>query len=73
MQNMYLKPNVALTIAFSISTPLNFQTFLENLDPFPDKSTNEIEKYLYDKSLEIEPRNPSDKKKSVTITNILAK
>ena len=39
--------------------------FLENLDPFPDMLTNDpneqIEKYLFDTSLEIEPKNAKPK------------
>ena len=41
------------------------KNFLENLDPFPDMSTNNtnepIEKYLFDRSLEIEPKNSKPK------------
>ncbi|XP_075988594.1 son of sevenless guanine nucleotide exchange factor isoform X2 [Anticarsia gemmatalis] len=34
------------------------RAFLETLDPFPGKDDNEITNYLYNKSLEIEPRPP---------------
>ena len=44
------------------------KSFLEKIDPFPDISTNEtnepIEKYLYDKSNEIEPRDSKPKESS---------
>ncbi|XP_052738990.1 protein son of sevenless isoform X3 [Bicyclus anynana] len=33
------------------------RAFLETLDPFPDMNDNQVTNYLYDKSLEIEPRN----------------
>lgn len=33
------------------------QHFLETLDPFPGQSAKDIQDYLYDESLRIEPRN----------------
>ena len=33
------------------------QEFLENLDPFPSMSEKEVTDYLWERSIEIEPRN----------------
>ncbi|CAH2238440.1 jg725, partial [Pararge aegeria aegeria] len=35
------------------------RAFLETLEPFPGMNDNQVTNYLYDKSLEIEPRNQS--------------
>ena len=45
--------------------PFSMQTFIENIEPFPDWSEKEVTDYLWTKSIEIEPRNadPSQKKK----------
>lgn len=41
------------------------QTFIENIDPFPDTDEKEVTDYLWTKSIEIEPKNanPNQKKK----------
>lgn len=33
-----------------------FQNFLETLDPFGDQRDHDVSTYLYNKSLELEPR-----------------
>lgn len=42
-----------------------FQHFLESINPFPDYSDKEITDYLWEKSIEIEPKgaDPALKKK----------
>ena len=46
---------------------LAFQNFLVNLKPFGDKGDREISDLLYEKSLEIEPRNVEKPPKFVSV------
>ena len=43
-----------------------FQEYLENLDPFEGRTDKEIEDYLYNLSLEVEPRNQRQPLKHVS-------
>lgn len=38
------------------------RAFLENLDPFPEMDDNSIGNYLWQKSIEVEPKDPSKRK-----------
>ena len=42
---------------YCLSPYQKLKQFLEDLDPFPEMESTEVEDYLYRKSLEIEPRN----------------
>jgi len=43
---------------------------LEHIDPFPGMSDKEITDYLWDRSIEIEPRNPDPaQKKRMAVRN----
>ncbi len=39
------------------------RAYLESLDPFPEQNEKEICEYLWNKSIELEPRDASIKKK----------
>ena len=53
-------------MTFNISSI--FQNFLENLAPFPDMTENEITEYLWEKSVELEPRGTETLRKKSTNT-----